>query len=135
MAEPGRPSIYTAEIAAEICQRMEAGESVRSICRSEDMPDEATVRLWARENREGFSAQYARAMETRMEALSDEILEIADNAVGEDVQAARLRVDARKWIMSKIAPKRFGDKLIHSGDPDAPLVVEKLVVEFVKAKD
>ena len=70
-----------------------------------------------------------------MEGLADEILEIVDNAVGEDVQAARLRVDARKWIMSKIAPKRFGDKLIHSGDPDAPLVVDKLVVEFVKAKD
>ena len=111
MAESGRPSIYTPEIAAEICQRVEAGESVRSICRSEAMPNEATVRLWARENREGFYPQYARAMETRIDCLADEILEIADNASSENVQAARLRVDIHKWLMSKIAPKRFGDKL------------------------
>ena len=93
MAEPGRPSIYTPEIAAEICGRMEAGESVRSICRSEDMPDEATVRLWARENREGFSAQYAMASETRMDCLADEILEIADNASSE---MSRPRSPARR---------------------------------------
>ena len=47
----------------------------------------------------------------------------------------RLRLDSRKWLMSKVAPKRWGDRTIHMGDPDAPLVVEKVVVEFVKAKD
>ena len=134
MAERGRPSIYTPKIAAEICRRMEAGESLRSICRSKDMPDEATVRLWARENREGFYPQYARAMETRMEGLADEILEIADDKSG-DAMRDRLRLDARKWLMRKVAPKRWGDRTIHMGDPDAPLVVEKVVVEFVKAKD
>ena len=77
MGERGRPSIYTPEVAAEICERMAAGESLRSICRSEDMPKESTVRLWALDNREGFYPQYARAMETRMEGLADEILEIA----------------------------------------------------------
>ena len=134
MAERGRPAAYTPALAAEICERMEAGENVRSICRSEDMPDEATVRLWARENREGFYPQYARAMETRMEGLADEILEIADDKSG-DPARDRLRLDSRKWIMSKVAPKRWGDRTIHMGDPDAPLVVEKVVVEFVKAKD
>ena len=134
MAERGRPSIYAPEIAAEICTRMEAGESLRSVCRSEHMPTESTVRGWALDNREGFYVQYARAMETRMEGLADEILEIADDRSGDAVRD-RLRLDTRKWLMSKIAPKRFGDKLIHSGDPDAPLVVEKVVVEFVKAKD
>jgi hypothetical protein len=37
--------------------------------------------------------------------------------------------------MSKIAPKRWGERTIHMGDPDVPLIVEKVVVEFVKAKD
>ena len=83
MAERGRPTAYTPELAAEICERMAAGESLRSICRSEDMPSEITVRRWAIENREGFSAQYARAFETRMDCLADEILEIADNASSE----------------------------------------------------
>ena len=134
MGERGRPSIYTPEVAAEICERMAAGESLRSICRSEDMPKESTVRLWALDNREGFYPQYARAMETRMEGLADEILEIADDKSG-DPARDRLRLDSRKWLMSKVAPKRWGDRTIHMGDPDAPLVVEKVVVEFVKAKD
>ena len=111
MAERGRPTAYTSALAAEICERMATGESLRSICRSEGMPSEMTVRTWAIENREGFSAQYAMASQTRMDCLADEILEIADNASSEDVQAARLRVDTRKWLMSKIAPKRFGDKV------------------------
>ena len=135
MAEPGRPSIYTPEIAAEICRRMEAGESLRSICRSEDMPDEATVRLWARENREGFSAQYAMASETRMDCLADEILEIADNASSADVPAARLRVDTRKWLMSKIAPKRFGDKVdLTHASPDGGAVQFITVYEAPKSR-
>ena len=134
MGERGRPSIYTPEVASEICERMAAGESLRSICRSEDMPKESTVRLWALDNREGFYPQYARAMETRMEGLADEILEIADDKSG-DPARDRLRLDSRKWLMSKVAPKRWGDRTIHMGDPDAPLVVEKVVVEFVKAKD
>ena len=98
------------------------------------MPKESTVRLWALDNREGFYPQYARAMETRMEGLADEILEIADDKSSDPVRD-RLRIDSRKWVMSKIAPKRWGDRTIHMGDPDAPLVVEKVVVEFVKAKD
>ena len=69
-----------------------------------------------------------------MDGRADEFLQIADDKSG-DAMRDRLRLDTRKWLMSKIAPKRFGDKFIHSGDPDAPLVVEKLVVEFVKAKD
>ena len=69
-----------------------------------------------------------------MDGRADEFLQIADDKSG-DAMRDRLRLDTRKWLMSKIAPKRFGDKLIHSGDPDAPLVVDKLVVEFVKAKD
>ena len=77
MAERGRPTAYTPEIGAKICERMGTGKSLRSICRSEDMPKESTVRLWALDNREGFYPQYARAMETRMEGLADEILEIA----------------------------------------------------------
>jgi hypothetical protein len=89
---------------------MAMGESLRSICRAEGMPSEVTVRRWATEDREGFSSQYAMAAQIRMDCLADEILEIADNESG-DPARDRLRLDVRKWLMSKIAPKRFGDKL------------------------
>ncbi len=38
----------------------------------------------------------------------------------EHIQRSRLRVDARKWLMSKMAPKKYGEKLQHTGDGGGP---------------
>lgn len=42
--------------------------------------------------------------------MAEEILSISDDP-NEDPQSRRVRVDARKWLMSKWAPKKYGDKL------------------------
>lgn len=123
----GRPSIYTKELADEICRRLAAGESLRSITRLPDMPAESTVRAWAVDDYEGFSAQYARAREIGYHGLFDEILEIADTTqegvktvrkatgieetTADMIEHRRLRVDARKWMLSKALPKIYGDKI------------------------
>ncbi|AGG31951.1 hypothetical protein MU9_2906 [Morganella morganii subsp. morganii KT] len=71
--------------------------------------------------------QYARAREIQAELLAEEIIEIADDSSGdvivdddgkeqtnhERVARSRLRVDARKWYASKLAPKRYGDRIQH----------------------
>ena len=57
----GRMCTYTPEIAAEICEKISSGESLRSICKGSGMPPEATVRNWAMDDVNGFAAQYARA--------------------------------------------------------------------------
>lgn len=125
----GRPSDYSPEIAALICERMARGESLRSICKDEAFPAESTVRLWAISDRDGFSAQYARAREAQIEALSEDILEIADDKTG-DPQRDRLRVDSRKWLMSKIAPKKYGDRVeqVHSGSLEVTKI-ERVIVD------
>lgn len=112
----GRPTEYTQERADIVCARMATGESLRSICRDKTMPAESTVRLWAIDDREGFAAHYARAREAQVEALAEDLIEIADDKNG-DAARDRLRVDTRKWVLSKIAPKKYGDKLgvEHSG--------------------
>jgi hypothetical protein len=107
----GNQPIYTPELAAEICKRIAQGQSLKSICRDEAMPSDMTVRDWALDDYKGFASQYARATLIRMHVLADEVMEIADNAKFEEVMVARLRVDTRKWLMSKIAPKIYGDKL------------------------
>src|SRR4051812_2164281 len=63
VSELGRPSTYTAELAATICARLATGETLRAVCRDDGMPSESTVRTWALDDREGFSAHYARARE------------------------------------------------------------------------
>lgn len=118
----GRLSEYTPEMAALICERMATGESLRNICRDDGMPPESTVRMWAVDDRDGFAAQYARAREAQMDALSEDLLDISDG--DGDPQRDRLRLDARKWLMSKIAPKKYGERveLEHSGKDGAPII-------------
>jgi len=122
MAKRGRPSLYSPEIADAICERLANGESLRSICRDENMPDERTVRDWVISDHNGFSPQYTRARDIALDRMADDVIDIADTA--DDPQKARLRFDARRWYLSKLAPKRYGDKLLHTGgDGEGPVMV------------
>lgn len=105
----GRPRIYTEQIANEICERIANGESLRAICTDSAMPSRETVRVWLLEMSD-FSAQYARAREQQADHYVDEMIEIADNTLEDSaaVQKAKLRVDARKWAVEKLAPKKYG---------------------------
>ena len=84
----------------------------------------------------GFSEQYTRAREEQADTLADEILAIADetpDSVTDEkgisrtdsgwVTWQRNRVDARKWVASKLKPKKYGDALKVGGDKDNPLAV------------
>lgn len=136
----GRPSDYTIDIAAEILNRIADGRSVRSICTDEDMPAKSTVFKWLMLHKE-FADQYARACDQRAEAIFEETLEIADDSARdymdtengpvfnqEHVQRARLRVDTRKWFVSKLAPKKYGEhkQVEHSGSVTLGNLVEEL---------
>lgn len=119
----GRPSIYTKELGDKICSELAEGKSLRHICLQEGMPEARTVHYWLLDkDKEDFFQQYARARDIQAENMFDEILAISDESrtdiVGGDdksdnarVQAHRLRVDSRKWYLSKVLPKKFGDKL------------------------
>ena len=64
---------------------------------------------WAKDD-EAFAAQYGRAREEMMEWHVEQLIQIADSATPETAQAARLQVDTRKWIASKLLPKKYGDR-------------------------
>ncbi|MEQ4988038.1 DNA packaging protein [Proteus sp. fly-1089] len=122
----GRPSSYMPEVAEDICKLLMEGESLRQICKRPSLPAISTVMEWLQKHEE-FREQYARAREIQAELLAEEIIEIADDSSGdvivdddgkeqtnhERVARSRLRVDARKWYASKLAPKRYGDRIQH----------------------
>lgn len=132
----GRPSDYGPEIAGVICDRLAGGETLRGICRDEAMPDQTTVFRWIRLHDE-FRQQYAHAREVQADTWADEIVEIADDGSndwmerngeednggyrvnGEHIQRSKVRIDTRKWLMGKSAPKKYGDRVenVHTG-PD-----------------
>jgi hypothetical protein len=101
---------------------MVQGESLMKICGDEGMPDRVTVYRWLQRH-DAFRNEYARAREAMMDYYADLIRDIAFDDSGdffiEDgrtvadharVQRARLKVDALKWIASKLAPRQYGDK-------------------------
>jgi len=119
------PVRYTEELASEVIDRMMSGESLRQICRDPHMPDEKAVRKWAADPELNFGPHYARAREALADHYAAEIIELSDAVAGcsdnSVVQAARLQVDSRKWIASKLFPRQFGDRMTVEGNPDAPL--------------
>ncbi|MDH4417673.1 MAG: hypothetical protein QE485_10645 [Acidovorax sp.] len=129
---PGRPSIYTAELAAQVCMHIADGKSLRVIGSMDDMPHQATIMAWLDGSRPEFSEQYARAREAQADKLAEEALAIADDGRSdtyidgdgnvktdpEVIQRSKLRVDTRKWLASKMAPKKYGDKLAVGGADD-----------------
>jgi hypothetical protein len=133
----GRPTDYNEDIAREVCLRMADGESLRKICSDENMPDKSTVLRWVARY-EAFRDQYAQARELSQEAVAEEYFELLDETPpmkpdGSFDAAAvswyKNRADGRKWYLSKIAPKKYGDKIQteHSGSIDlAPKTDEEL---------
>ena len=135
----GRPSLYTEEIAAEVCARLADGEGLRAICAPDGMPAPSTIIGWVIDDREGFSERYAKAKDVAMHVMAEDIVEIADDVsndtkiVGEGqeipnsewISRSRLRVDTRKWLLSKLMAKKYGDKLDMNlgGQADNPVRV------------
>lgn len=103
----GRPSIWSQELADQICERISNGETLRAVCRDINIAP-STVIEWTWKNKEFFE-QYTRARQKQADAYADMILDEAFNSI--DPQIGRLRVDALKWVASKLAPKRYGDKV------------------------
>jgi hypothetical protein len=114
-----------------VCDEIEKGRALRNVLKDEKMPSTSTFYQWLDNNTEK-AKQYARATEVRADIIFDDILSIADEnsndtyindngieVVNSDViQRSRLRIDARKWVLSKLNPKKFGDKIQteHSGE-------------------
>lgn len=106
---------------------MIGGESLRQICLEQGMPSVSTVLYW-RHTKPNFAAAYDAAREARAEALFEELFDIADDSTNDwmekELQSGRiievpnnevlrrseLRINTRKWALTQMSPKRYGDK-------------------------
>ena len=133
----GRRTLYTPELAGIICQRVAEGESLANIAREPAMPSYPTVMEWLKSN-DDFAGMYRQARQDQADTLADEILTIADSvkdagpADSAKVNAARLRVDARKWVAAKLKPKVYGDRV--EGALTGTVAVEHTITDEDRAK-
>ena len=150
---PYPQSIRTPELENEILDRIAKGQSLVSICKQDGFPNPSTFFDWLLKD-ENLANKYTRAREVQADLLAEETIDISDNGTndwmesndpknkgyevnGEHIQRSRLRVDARKWFASKVAPKKYGERTAveHSGNVthslaarldalDSPVVLE-----------
>lgn len=127
----GRPSKYCPAIVQLICERVATHDcGLRKLTDMyDDIPDKVTINIWRRKHPE-FRSLYAQAKCEQIEFLTEDILEIADDSTndwmeyydkesgciawrvnGDHIQRSKVRIDTRKWLASKLAPKIYGDKL------------------------
>ena len=133
----GRPVTYTKKLGDAICARIAEGESVRHLVKSRNMPSSSTIFRWLLDEKyKDFWEQYEKSRNIQAELMFEELLDIADETendwvkIGkrkvpnkEMVLRSRLRVDTRKWYLSKVLPKKFGDKIdVTSGNKPIPLL-------------
>lgn len=139
----GRPEIWDQVIADRICAEISTScKSLRTICLDEGMPSVGTVLKWLREDKENFLAQYTRAKEEQADFMAEEMIDIADDGTNDTLHTdkgalenkewtnrSKLRVETRKWIASKLKPKKYGDKVTQelTGADGAPLVTQSVV--------
>lgn len=125
----GAPRTYDRDqVFLEICEDIAQGNSLHTACARAGRPDISTVMRWLDQDERDngpMREQYARSKSLGSEKLADELVEIADETAvkavynGEEVSLAldnvavqrnRLRIDTRKWVLSKLAPKKYGDR-------------------------
>ncbi len=135
--KPKRPDKQDAIEA--VLLNMHAGLSCFKACQSVGV-SHSTFLGWVNEDAE-LADKYARAREDLIERIAQEVIELSDMDVGEQpdgkkdwaaVQKHKLQVDTRKWLLSKLAPRKYGDKLELTGDPDRPLAIQKIERVVVK---
>ncbi len=121
----GRKTSFSESRARIVLEHIKNGGSLRSLKEVEPR----SVFRWLEVN-EKFRQQYARACEIRADAWLEEIIQIADDGSNDTyldeegnprtdhdvINRSKLRVDARKWAMSKAQPKKYGDKAEDEGD-------------------
>jgi hypothetical protein len=125
------------ELFKTIFELIENGNSLRKALIEVKLSSKTFYEWLDLEENKDKVKQYARATELRAEALLDEAFDIVDSTEadvykdddgnvkidGNTVQRARLQYDARKWLVSKLNPKKYGDRTIHSGDEDMPIAI------------
>lgn len=150
-AKPAKPERDKDAICQAVLQGMRDGLSAFKACQAAGVP-QSTFNRWVDADAK-LAEDYAHAREDLIERMANEVLELADSEVPETgdgkrdwqaIQQRKLQVDSRKWLLSKLAPKKYGDRLELAGDKENPLQVQTIdasklstdvLAQIIAAKD
>jgi hypothetical protein len=117
----GRPSTYTEERAQKILAKLREGQTLTAICNAKGMPTVACVNSW-KATIAPFNEAYMLARVDQADSIASHVMDIADD-VDEDHNSRRIRMDARKWLASKLMPGTYGDRIEVKQDTTIRVIV------------
>ena len=145
--EPKRPTEITPELTEKITNLVSQGLSQRKICLKNNMPCRTILKAWIRFNKE-FATHYARAKEEMYEDKLDQLSELEsellkllrDDSIDNKtknalVQAYKLKIDNLKWILVRLMPQKYGDKMQIDNKHDVTGDLKKMLQERFKAEE
>ena len=111
---PGRKSTFTMEVAREICEQIANGKSLVTILKQPGMPTYNNVMDWLNKYQE-FAKMYAKAKEEQVDHFEEELTALCDEIPEDKLQLAhrRLQIDTRKFIMAKLKPHKYGERMLN----------------------
>ncbi len=134
----------------EIVEHISNGSSLKNTLESNShLPTRTTIYTWLNNTHDNYDKtflnNYTRACEERADSIFDEVIDIADDSSsdtktledgkevlnGEFVARSRIRIDARKWVLGRMKPKKYGERIQHANDPENPLPTPATAVEVV----
>lgn len=125
------PMKRSEELEEKFLALVSSGKSISDAAKEIGV-DRVTIYRWQDEDR-NFATRCARAREAQADVMDDRIMEVVNKVEREELKpdAARVILSGLQWRASKLAPKKYGDKLELSGDPGAPLVhkIERVIVK------
>lgn len=115
------PDLTFEEKFEYVCKEVENGRALRKAC-PEFMGLEKFYEM-LKSNSE-LAKRYAHACDARADKIFDDMLSISDDnsrdtfiddkgverTDNDVIQRSKLMVDTRKWVLAKLAPKKYGDK-------------------------
>lgn len=137
----GRPTLYSQKLAHKICEAIATTpSSLKKICeKNPSFPPYKAICSWVYKNKE-FYELYARARVAQAQILGDDCMDISDESANDLVvdpesgdikinhnviSRSKLRIDTRKFLMSKLLPKIYGED-----DENEKLAMRKELAEF-----
>ena len=113
---------WTDDLVARICLEVASGRGIAEVSQDDWCPSEPSIYRRMASDPE-FADAIGKARASQQEREVEECVRMADAATPEDWQVVKLRIWARQWRASKLAPKKYGERLQVAGDPAAPLTV------------
>jgi len=113
---------WNQQLEDEVVRRITEGETIHELFKDKRLPSRPSFYRHCAVD-PAFETRIARARKHGAISQFDGLIELADQADAENYNAIKVRIWARQWVLGRLNPALYGDKIVHAGDENSPLEI------------